>query len=930
EIRRFVGHSRLVRSGVFSSDGRWVLTGSGDGTARLWDAATGQEVRRFVGHGRGASSKNVESVAFSPDGRWVLTGSWDLTARLWDTATGEELRRFIGHSGKLTSVFFSPDGRALLTGSEDGTARLWDAGTGEELRRFTGHSPEVYCASFSPDGRWIVTGSEDGTARLWDTETGGEVRRFVGHSRAVYSASFSPDGRWVVTAGSYDRTARLWDAGTGEELRRFVGHSDRVWSAVFSPDGRWVLTGSADKTARLWDTATGQEARRFAGHSRVVWPVAFAPDGRWALTGSLDGTARLWDVQTGQEVRRLEGHSKKWQLVSGVSFSPDGRRVLTTSDDGTARLWEAATGRELRRLERETGGGMGASFSPDGRMVLIGGRIPTLRDAATGQVLRRFAGHSAKVYSVTFSPDGRRVLTGSHDGTVRLWDAATGEELCRLIGLQGGSWAVVTPDGRFDTNDLERVDGLHWVMPDDPFMPLPIEVFMRDYYEPRLLPRLLAGEELPRLRSLVDLHRVQPDVRVARVEARAGRPDEVRVTVEVASRRKVLAGVEVQSGAHDLRLFRDGRLVGYAPATGGPLKLDETGKASVVFDAIRLPRTGAERVTLSAYAFNVDRVKSATHRLDYDVPAGVAPRQGTAYVVSMGVDAFDDPKWNLSYAAADARALSEAVSARLSKSERYERVVRVLLTSEREKGARTVDRARKADLEALLALLAGREMDPERVERIPEAKQLSRARPEDLVVLSMSTHGHTDRKGEFHIVPSDVVRGDRWLQSCISADELSRWLRDVDAGEMVMVVDACHSAASVDAGGFKPGPMGSRGLGQLAYNKKMQILAASQASDVALESRVIRHGVLTYALVQDGLRKGRADFAPRDERITLTEWLRYGEQRVPALAEEVAQGKVRAMSDRGLDVSRGRRRVAQQPALFDFSRRRDEVVLASR
>ncbi len=240
---------------------------------------------------------------------------------------------------------------------------------------------------------------------------------------------------------------------------------------------------------------------------------------------------------------------------------------------------------------------------------------------------------------------------------------------------------------------------------------------------------------------------------------------------------------------------------------------------------------------------------------------------------------------------------------------------------------KTVDCAKKEDLETVLGLLGGKTFDPKRLERIPAAKKIGAARPEDLVVISMSTHGHTDTKGAFHIVPSDVATGARWLQSCISADELSDWLRDVDAGEMVMIVDACHSAASVEAGGFKPGPMGSRGLGQLAYNKRMQILAASQASDVALESRVIRHGLLTYALVTDGLEKGRADFSPKDGKITLTEWLKYGEQRVPTLAEEVVSGKVRAMSSRGLLKAKRPRRVAQRPSLFDFAGRKREVVL---
>lgn len=184
--QQFIGHSQLIACVAFSPDGKYVLTGSGDTTARLWNRQTGKEIRQFVGH-----SASVQGVAFSPDGKYVLTGSTDTTARLWDIDSGNTLQTFSGHAGPVNAVAFSPDGQYMMTGSDDKTARLWNVQTGATVRSFTGHTDVVLVVAFSPDGTQALTGSYDKTARLWDMQTGHELHNLSDHTGSVQGAAFS-------------------------------------------------------------------------------------------------------------------------------------------------------------------------------------------------------------------------------------------------------------------------------------------------------------------------------------------------------------------------------------------------------------------------------------------------------------------------------------------------------------------------------------------------------------------------------------------------------------------------------------------------------------------------------------------------------------------------------------------------------------------
>ena len=351
---------------AFSPDNRFVLTGSWDNVARLWDLTSSPlSSQKLSGH-----SKCITSVAFSPDGRFALTGSEDHTARLWDlTQSPISSQELIGHTSWITSVAFSPNGHDALTGSQDTTARLWNLTqspiTSQEL---TGHSNPIKAVCFSPNGHFALTRSFDWTARLWDLTKAPICWNELGDT-AVIAFAFSPDSRFALTGS---KTVRLWDLTKSPITNQILqGHDSSIESAAFSPDGRFALTGSSDHTGRLWNlTQSPITSQELNGHTDAITLVAFNPDGRFALTGACDKTARLWDLTKSPFIsHELKGHA---DFIVSIVCSADGRFALTGSWDSTARLWDLTKSPiSSQELTGNTDGVRSVAFSPNNRFVSI-------------------------------------------------------------------------------------------------------------------------------------------------------------------------------------------------------------------------------------------------------------------------------------------------------------------------------------------------------------------------------------------------------------------------------------------------------------------------------------------------------------------------------------------------------------------------------
>ena len=475
----------LINDVQFSHDARRVVIAGVHGNAAVYDVRQDALAFRLMGHD---PNREVESAGFSPDDRLIVTSGADGTARIWEAATGRLVRPLPHGSNSVLCARFDPTGSTLVTACRDGIVRLWPV-SGGEPREFRAHAPEwgVKYASFSPDGQRIVTCSYDETARMWDVKTLGQVGTNLAHGNWVYQACYSPDNRYLVTA-SYDPRVCVWSAATGERL--FLLDSDApVRTVGFSPDGRYVIAACWDYgfNVRIWDLETRKEA--FPPFKLSGYPTcaAFSPDGHQVLAASANGLIRQWDLvipasspasqpgfysPEGSLFVTLQANTVRvWSALSGdlissniaprptvrdVRFTRDGKRLLTLSTDARApdegapwlQLWDGLTGKPLSSGFR-CDAVRTVSLSKDGRrMATLTANGAEVWDVSGGTPLPSPRGPTRGVSGVVLSPDASRLVTFLATNAV-LWDAATGERLATLTHISKVAHAEFSPTGHY-------------------------------------------------------------------------------------------------------------------------------------------------------------------------------------------------------------------------------------------------------------------------------------------------------------------------------------------------------------------------------------------------------------------------------------------------------------------------------------------------
>lgn len=476
EILTLQGHQKRVRAVDVSPDGKTIATGSQDGSVRIWNAETGEELKKFD-FATKEKGTEILDVQFSKNGDKLAIVGFELLA-VFDTKTWQkttaDLIQFADRNINLNGwkVAFSPLEKTIAVGNWTGETILLESDKLNILRTLKNHQSNVKSLAFSADGKILATGSWDRTVKFFNVQSGDVVNELKGHFAGIHEIAFSPDGKTLATAAG-DFNVNLWNAekvfnsdaillngalnsfsnsgksvvswnsGNSEISSYDLINRQKIWSgktnsAPLSVDvsetaNRFVF-GDRDGFITLFNLLNGNEIKRFKLRDKSIYGIKFSADGNQVFVSYDDGIFQRTDLNTQAEIFNIKAHEN---IVKPLAVSPDGKYFASGGNDKLVKIFDVS-GKEIFSFKENVKPLYMVTFSDDGSLLASVGADDTARvwRVADGKLLSEFTGMSAGVFAVTFSPDSKRLATASDVGVIRLWDLENSKQVLAFTASQ--------------------------------------------------------------------------------------------------------------------------------------------------------------------------------------------------------------------------------------------------------------------------------------------------------------------------------------------------------------------------------------------------------------------------------------------------------------------------------------------------------------
>ncbi|MEK6589057.1 MAG: caspase family protein [Nitrospinota bacterium] len=860
------GHENAVYGLAFSSDSRYLISGSADNTARIWNLGK----INFNGSGGNGEAVTITSstsleghtdylyaVSFSPYGNISVTGSNDYTVKLWDARSGSLITTMVGHTDKVNSAVFTPDGRYILSGGNDRTIRLWNGKDGSFIKVLSKQNSNVTSLSVSPDGTKVVTGCGEGesyTINIYSIPSGQLITSFSMHENVVLATAISPDGTTVATGGGNDNEIYLWDIKTGEVKQKMSGKGKMVWAVGFSRDGGSIAWGK---------TYEGNLSPMYQIYGALEQSFQLiSPEGGGLTLGSeLNPPFNKGGNSQGGFLRAVES-------VGTLSIRTEDGKIHPT-------LQVLKNGMVIHRITRDsTSGYSHRSFTltPDGKIIVSGGDhgVLTSYNPRTGERLHDFIGHLGEIWGVAVSPDNRLLVSGSGDQTVRLWEIETGKLLLTIFHAADNEWVAWIPEGYYTSSvNGDRYIGWHINQGGDKAaLYNPSSRFANKFYSPEIISAYLqtggdideairiVNESKPKQKMVKvttsDIQDIMPPVVFFQI------PAERDVTVSGDSIRiKAIAKSVNKEPIKDIWILVNGKPLD--KMRGVVVKGKETKEIQRLngfIDSV-VPLTEAENnisvIASNQFTQSEPEIIHVTRDRDTGGKRVGPADEGDAYkpdlyILSIGISDYKNPDYRLDVAHKDAETIIKVFNKQ--KGILFKDVKSRLLTNR--------DATRGEILDGLDWILK-------------ESTQ------RDMTIIFVAGHGIQDERKNYYFLPYDGETanlrstGVKWFDFQETVTGLP--------SKVILMVDTCHSAGVT---GKRRGVTDMTNVLRdlVGTESGVVIMTASTGKEESQERPEWGHGAFTKALI-DGL-DGNADFN-KDRVIDIKELDLYVTNRVKDL-----------------------------------------------
>lgn len=880
---------------AMSADGKRIAFGETNRTFRVFDVTTWNEVYKFD-YPDAWCGGCASFPAFSPDGRFLYGITTHIPVRKYDLETGQVVKEYPVELRDPESLAVNPD-NSLLAVVEETIIRIWDSSTGTLVRELTAEPQSNFHKVTFTSRNELLIACDNNTAFIYNISENRNSIAFTGilNNRDRGGLDYDPNFYWE------------------SHIARYVRLKNTI---MITPDGKSLIRGKFGTRVRQWDLASGGGIMEFSGHNKAVLSYDISKDGTRLLTGGGDGRVILWDVRTGDSLKVIRAHR---ELIFSVSFSHDEKMFACASWDGSMRLYDLENGKWIQYFDLNNNSAYNLAFHPNDLYLFVAKLDKTLLmiEPDTREVVRNFIGHTDVVSSIRINRNGTHLLTASWDGTVRIWDIATGlmtghegavhtaiystdetliysagadrviriwdAKTLRLIKSFEGHTAEITslainPEGSMLVshsldgvtkfwdlkNGREFFEHLH--LNDRDWLVKTNEGYFNGTGDARKYVHFVSGlttynvdqffEEFYRPDLLPKIFRERGGSGLDNIQGKIIESPPPGVDIAILpseNKSQATLYIKLTDQGNGVESLRILHNGKSIPTDKSRLTFP-SGKGKSVTYTQPVNLVGGEN-QFTAIATNKSRIESTPGTVS--IYSSIEDLKNTCYIVSVGINRYSNPRMNLNYARPDAesflRTLSDSENSLFSKTE--------LITL-------YDDNASREQILNTLDELSGK------------------INAEDIFIFYYAGHGSMV-DGNFFFIPSEATRlydANSLNKDAIAASILQEKFRNIKALKQLIIMDACQSAGSVELLAQR-GAVEEKAIAQLSRSAGIHVLASAGSEQFATEFAELGHGLFTYVLLQ--ALSGEADGAPKDNKVTIYELKSYIDDQMPELTRKL-------------------------------------------